>query len=198
MGEKYSREELLEKLRQLAREEARSPTMDDMRKADGYPDPVEYINVFGWWNEAKKEAGLEPNRGGPANEPPRRKYSREELLEKLRELNDELPHTVRHEDMDEADRYPSGTVYIQRFGSWNAAKAAAGIDTDSNTYSDEELITFLQQKAAEIGDRPLRRDDIKNDDNLPHPSIYNDRFESFHAAKKAAGILHKYPDNDDR
>lgn len=36
--------------------------------------------------------------------------------------------------------------------------------------------------------RPLRRKDIDENEDLPHPSIYNERFGSFQEAKEQAGV----------
>lgn len=187
-----SREELIRKLQQLARELGRSPTIADLEAADGYPGPSDYLAEFGWWNDAKRAAGLATYQGGegtPSRPGPDPEYGRDELLDHLRDLEEQVDGKARKSDMADMDGAPSPATYRRRFGSWNAAREQAGLDPiTGETYTDEELLGFLREKADEIDHRPVRRRDIAEDDALPHPSIYNRRFGSFRAAKDAAGI----------
>lgn len=192
MAGESPREILIRRLKELQREVGRSPTVDDLSEADGFPTLSEYLQEFGWWNEAKKAAGLSTNQGGestgsrPGPEPA---YGREKLLDKLRELEDAIEGQATKRDMREADEFPSPATYRRRFGSWKTARRKAGLEPiTKKEYSDEELIRSLQKKAEEVEGRPLRRKDIAADEDLPHPSIYNERFNSFREAKQIAGV----------
>ena len=81
---RYSDEQILEELRASAERLGRSPTMKEFAadpEAQVHPQTV--IEHFGTWNAAKRAAGLMP----------RRFATREELVEQLRRLGDELGRT---------------------------------------------------------------------------------------------------------
>src|SRR5215831_7960250 len=78
---RYTDEQILELLRASAERLGRSPTMREFAadpEAGVHPQTV--IEHFGTWNAAKRAAGLTP----------RRFISRDELLEQLRQLGEEL------------------------------------------------------------------------------------------------------------
>ena len=82
---RYTDEQILEQLRASAERLGRSPTMREFaadKEAGMHPQTV--IEHFGTWNAAKRAAGLTP----------RRFISRDELLEQLRQLGDELGRTA--------------------------------------------------------------------------------------------------------
>ena len=60
------------------------------------------------------------------------KYSREELIEHLRSVNADCEYRVTSEDIKAADG-PSDQTFTDRFGSWDGALEAAGIDPDAPT-----------------------------------------------------------------
>ena len=84
---RYTDEEILEELRAAAARHGRSPTMREFaRDAEARVHPQTVIEHFGTWNAAKRAAGLFP----------RRFLTRDELLEQLRRLGEELePNTDR-------------------------------------------------------------------------------------------------------
>ena len=82
---RYTDEQILEQLRASAERLGRSPTMREFAadpEAGMHPQTV--IEHFGTWNAAKRAAGLTP----------RRFISRDELLEQLRQLGEELGRTA--------------------------------------------------------------------------------------------------------
>ena len=83
---RYTDEEILEELRAAAARHGRSPTMREFaRDAEARVHPQTVIEHFGTWNAAKRAAGLSP----------RRFLTRDELLEQLRRLGEELGRTPR-------------------------------------------------------------------------------------------------------
>jgi hypothetical protein len=56
-----------------------------------------------------------------------RKYSDFELLRRLRTLAAELEHTPGMRDVNEAEDFPTHTVYVLRFGSMTKAQRLAGL-----------------------------------------------------------------------
>src|SRR6187551_4070352 len=78
---RYSNEDILEQLRASAERLGRSPTMREFEQdAETTVHPQTVIQHFGSWNDAKRQAGLVP----------RRFATREELLDQLRALGEEI------------------------------------------------------------------------------------------------------------
>ena len=111
------------------------------------------------------------------------RYSDDDLLDALRELADDLGERPRARDVNEHDGLPSSATYGTRFGSWNAALEAAGFGTHG--YSDEELLDVLRNLAAELGRTPSA-DHVRECDDAPNISTYQDRFGGYNAALEAA------------
>ena len=56
------------------------------------------------------------------------RYTKEELLQLLREFGDELGHAPSSVDVKKNDDLPSPTAYLHRFGDWESALSAAGFN----------------------------------------------------------------------
>src|SRR5438067_8491628 len=143
---RYSDEQLLDELRACAARLGRSPTMKEFAadpQAKMHPQTV--IEHFGTWNAAKRAAGLVP----------RRFATREELLELLRRLGEEVGGTPTARDLDERKgRMPSKSLYWHTFGSLTTALREAGFDI---AVGEERLERALEQGAAlasELGRLP--------------------------------------------
>src|SRR5437763_7826649 len=81
---RYSDEQILAELRACAERLGRSPTMKEFAAdPETHVHPQTAIEHFGTWNAAKRAAGLVP----------RRFATREELLDLLRRLGDEVGGT---------------------------------------------------------------------------------------------------------
>jgi len=143
---RYGDEELLDELRACAERLGRSPTMREFAddpQTRVHPQTV--IEHFGSWNAAKREAGLVP----------RRFATREELLQVLRDLGDELGRTPTARDLEERrGRLPSKSLYWHTFGSLTTALREAGFDVP---VGEEKLERALEQGielARELGRLP--------------------------------------------
>jgi hypothetical protein len=138
---RYSDRDLLDELRASAERLGRSPTMREFA-ADPQTrvHPQTVIEHFGSWNTAKREAGLLP----------RRFATREELLQVLRDLGQELGRTPTARDL-EARRgsMPSKSLYWHTFGSLTTALREAGFDVP---VGEERL-----ERAVEQGVKLARR-----------------------------------------
>jgi hypothetical protein len=159
MRKRYSDTQILEQLRGCADRLGKSPTM---REFEADPEttvhPQTVIEHFGSWNAAKRKAGLVP----------RRFATREELVQLLRELGDELGRVPTAKDI-EARRgsMPSKSLYWHTFGSLTNALREAGFDV---AVGEERLDRALDQGvllAVQIGRLPkfadwaeARRSDI--------------------------------------
>ena len=139
---RYSNDELLDELRACAERLGRSPTMREFAgdpKTRVHPQTV--IEHFGSWNAAKREAGLMP----------RRFATREELLQCLRDLGDELGRTPTARDLEErCASLPSKSLYWHTFGSLANALREAGFDVPA--HPEQRL-----ERAVEDGTKLARR-----------------------------------------
>jgi len=126
------------------------------------------------------------------------------------------------EDQDPQSPYPllprSRDMFIERFGSWNAACAAAGLvagrvcegerhrggaKVGANTYSDKALLSRLRDNSEDLGGGYVTEHEFRiyedwmagaaSDDGGPRvafvTSMYRDRFGSWPQAHLAAGII---------
>jgi HNH endonuclease len=134
---RYSDEQILAELQNCAARLRRSPTMKEFAadpQTKVHPQTV--IEHFGTWNAAKRAAGLVP----------RRFASRDELLEVLRRLGDELGRIPRARDLeDRRGRVPSKSLYWHTFGSLGKALREAGFDV---ALGEERLERAVVQGAA--------------------------------------------------
>lgn len=77
-----------------------------------------------------------------------------ELLQHLRELADQLDKTPTKKEMNEHGEY-SQSPYQDRFGSWNNAIQAAGLESNRSTaVTEAELIEDYQRVADKLGKTP--------------------------------------------
>lgn len=116
-------------------------------------------------------------------------YTKEELLEYIESLADDLGHSPSAQEMNMADEYPSVTTYYRFFDSWNAAKKEIDLTTlrKNNKYNQDELIEKLRSLADKIGHSPSAPE-MDDADGYPSTRTYLLNFESWNAAKKEAGL----------
>ena len=134
---RYSDDQILAELAASATRLGRSPTMREFAddpETSVHPQTV--IEHFGSWNEAKRKAGLVP----------RRFATREELLDLLRELGEEVGRIPTARDIEERrGRMPSKSLYWHTFGSLAGALREAGFDVP---VGEERLERALEQGVA--------------------------------------------------
>src|ERR671919_2035288 len=131
---RYRDEEMLEQLRDCAERLGRSPTMREFAAdGGGTIHPQNVIARFGGWDRAKRLAGLAP----------RRFATRQELLDQLRSLGEELGRVPTARELDEhRGRMPSKSLYWHTFGSLANALREAGFDVP---VGEERLERALEQ-----------------------------------------------------
>jgi hypothetical protein len=134
---RYDDDEILAELRACAERLGRSPSMREFGldpASTVHPQTV--IDHFGSWNAAKRQAGLTP----------RRFATREELLDVLRRLGEELGRVPTAKDLDlRRGTLPSKSLYWHTFGSLSTALREAGFDV---AVGEERLERAIDQGCA--------------------------------------------------
>jgi hypothetical protein len=118
----------------------------------------------------------------------RKRYSDEQILGELRASAERLG---RSPTMREFASDPKTTVHpqtvIEHYGSWNAAKRAAGL-VPRRFATREELLGLLRELGEELGRPPTARDIDEHRGRLPSKSLYWHTFGSLSDALREAGF----------
>ncbi len=118
----------------------------------------------------------------------RRRYSDEAIVEQLQASAARLG---RSPTMREFAGDPEATVHpqtvIAHFGSWNAAKRAAGLVPRRFT-TREDLVRLLRELGERLGRTPTARDLDEHRGALPSKSLYWHTFGSLSTALREAGF----------
>jgi HNH endonuclease len=118
----------------------------------------------------------------------RRRYTDDELLQELRASAARLGRspTMREFAADPEARVHPQTV-IEHFGTWNAAKRAAGL-SPRRFISREELLTQLRELGEELGRAPMAKDLEEHRGRTASKSLFWHTFGSLTAALREAGF----------
>jgi len=118
----------------------------------------------------------------------RKRYSDEQILAELRACAERLGRspTMREFAADEKTSVHPQTV-IEHYGSWNAAKRAAGL-VPRRFATREELLGLLTELGEELGRPPTARDIDEHKGRLPSKSLYWHTFGSLTNALREAGF----------
>ena len=118
----------------------------------------------------------------------RKRYTDEQILEELRACAARLGRspTMREFEADEATTVHPQTV-IERFGTWNHAKRAAGL-VPRRFATREELLQCLRDLGEKLGRTPTGKDIDENRGIVPSKSLYWHTFGSLTSALREAGF----------
>jgi hypothetical protein len=118
----------------------------------------------------------------------RKRYSDEQILAELRACAERLGRspTMREFAADTKTSVHPQTV-IEHYGSWNAAKRAAGL-VPRRFATREELLGLLSELGEELGRPPTARDIDEHKGRLPSKSLYWHTFGSLTNALREAGF----------
>lgn len=176
-SEKEIKEAMITELQRLANSLGTTPGLREMDQHGSFGSKT-YQDKFGSWNEAILQAGLTPNQG--------HNIPKEDLLDELKRLSDELGRTPTSRDMKESGCY-GDSVFVNTFGSWNNAVTEAGLEpTRQRDVPREELLNELKRLTEELGDPP--RVDEMRDLGAFGVSTYSNEFGSWNAALLEAGL----------
>ena len=118
----------------------------------------------------------------------RRRYSDEEILAALQSAAERLGRspTMREFAADPETQVHPQTV-IEHFGTWNAAKRAAGL-VPRRFVTREELVRLLRELGEELGRTPTARDLDARRGSMPSKSLIWHTFGSLTTALREAGF----------
>src|SRR5437870_12390249 len=118
----------------------------------------------------------------------RKRYSDDQILAELRDSAERLNRspTMREFAADPETAVHPQTV-IEHFGSWNAAKRAAG-QVPRRFATRDELLGLLRSLGDELGRPPTARDIDEHKGRLPSKSPYWHTFGSLTTALREAGF----------
>lgn len=112
-----------------------------------------------------------------------------QLRDALRDLAAELDKTPTYKEMNEQGAHSASTCR-QRFGSWNKAVEAAGLEPnrkhDSLDLTNDQLLEILRKRADRLGRTPTQ--DEMDAFGSPTAGTYDYRFGSWNDAVEEAGL----------
>jgi hypothetical protein len=118
----------------------------------------------------------------------RKRYSDEQILAELRACAARIGKSpTMREFADDAGSTVHPQTVIEHFGSWNAAKRAAGL-VPRRFATREELLGLLRELGEELGRPPTARDIDEHKGRMPSKSLYWHTFGSLANALREAGF----------
>lgn len=186
MPKRYTKAELLEKLKMWAKNNNKNPSSIDIDEDVTMPSIGTYIRHFGSFNKAKQILGFKVNKCKCEVI-----YNKEILMEKLKLWVKTHEKNPTSRDITNDPTMPSLKAYINHFGSFNEAKIIAGLEINENfakiTYTKEDLIKKLIEWKECHGKSPSTND-IDSDESMPSVRTFRNHFGSFNNAKCEAGL----------
>jgi hypothetical protein len=133
-------------------------------------------------------AGIDPDALAEFQAGIRRRYSDVQILAALRASAERLGRspTMKEFAADPGAQMHPQTV-IEHFGTWNAAKRAAGL-LPRRFATREELVEQLRSLGAELGRTPTAEDIRSRRGTMPSASLYWHTFGSLSTALREAGF----------
>ena len=117
----------------------------------------------------------------------RKRYSDEEILGQLKACAERLGRSpTMREFSEDPDTAIHPQTVIERFGSWNRAKRAAGL-IPRRFATREELLRCLRELGERLGHTPTAKDLDAHRGLVPSKSLYWHTFGSFTNALREAG-----------
>lgn len=170
------RADLLKEIQRLAEKLGSPPTARDMNEQGEYSTKP-YYREFESWNGALQEVDLKTNHNY--------NLTRDDLIEELTSLADDLGYTPVREDMNQFGRY-SANPYYRIFDSWNEALRAAGFEIHHHRDATrEELLEEIYRLSTR--DKPPGRIQMSRDGKYS-PQYYYTEFDSWTNAVREAGF----------
>lgn len=132
-GKVYTREELINIVKEKTNELKRAPLSSKMRN----PYVQTFINEFGSWNDVLSEIGVKPKKEF-------NKFTRDDLIKILQDAAQKYDKIPSPRDI----LSPSTMRFVSVFGSWSNALKEAGFNKDN--YKKDENFTNLSEEQLKI------------------------------------------------
>ena len=139
MPRQFTKEQVIQSLRDEAEKLGHAPFKNEWH---GVPGKTSIQNYFGTWNNALKEAGIEPNL--------HMNPTREEIIDDIKQVAKNLGRPPKRAEYLELGKYTS----IDKFGGWNSFIDEIGFKRMMNV-TKQNLIDSLVDVANAIGRSPL-------------------------------------------
>lgn len=187
--ERFERKNLLSQYRALSKKLGRPATIPDLEEASERGECAGYHSFkarLGGLEQTRLEAGF--------GRVPRRKFTRQELIDQLKSLAKKLGRTPTARDVMEASirRETAGVkTFRMYFGAHNTALREAGlVISKPSGFSRGHLISDLQKLAKQLGRRPSQTDVDRTSQagSCACAATYTHYFGSFVEALKAARL----------
>jgi Homing endonuclease associated repeat len=118
----------------------------------------------------------------------RKRYTDDQIVGELRACAERLGRSpTMREFAGDAETTVHPQTVIEHFGSWNAAKRAAGL-VPRRFATREELLGLLRELGDELGRPPTARDIDEHKGRMPSKSLYWHTFGSLTNALREAGF----------
>jgi Homing endonuclease associated repeat len=118
----------------------------------------------------------------------RKRYSDERILGELRACAERLGRSpTMKEFAEDSETTVHPQTVIEHFGTWNAAKRAAGL-VPRRFATRQELLSLLRRLGDELGRVPTARDIDAHRGTMPSKSLYWHTFGSLTTALREAGF----------
>jgi HNH endonuclease len=133
-------------------------------------------------------AAIDPGKLAEFQSGIRKRYSDDQILAELRSCAERLGKSpTMREFATDAETTVHPQTVIEHFGSWNAAKRAAGL-VPRRFATRDELLGLLRELGDELGRAPSARDIDEHKGRLPSKSLYWHTFGSLSNALREAGF----------
>ena len=180
-GHCYTRAELITQLQGKFAETGVVPTTRDANEDSTMASANVFSRTFGSFKLALEAAGISMRRA-------RAKYTRDELIQQLREKTDELGHAPRQKDVEMDSDMASVNTLVNEFGSFTAALEAANLKVSrKREYTDEELLESLRNKYIVMGfletGKPPTNKSINSDPEMASTRAYDTHFGTTNRAR---------------
>ncbi|MCD4677716.1 MAG: hypothetical protein K8S18_17220 [Desulfobacula sp.] len=180
---KYTDEELIDLLLKYGFETGDIPTFTNMTNAKGYPSGFVFADRFGSWDNALEEAGYD------LDSRHKYRYSNNDLIKIIQDLNKELGRRPIPIDFNERDDLPNRNTFYRFGDTWEQILQICGLKSER-----EVLIDDIHRFVRENGRIPLLKD-IDETDGYRSETLYVKHFGSWSNALKEAGYKTKFERN---
>jgi hypothetical protein len=148
----HTKEEILKEIRRVAKKIGRVPMVSDF---DGHSTIGMWVVTerFGTWNNALVQAGLKPGF--------KRGWTKKELIQEIRWVAKKLGRTPTNREFNAHSTSCVVTVR-NRFGTWDRAIKAAGLEPLHVAFTKSDCLKELQRIAQMLGKTPRMEDFTKH------------------------------------